>query len=274
MTVAFRLTPQVFAILSSLIEERTGIHYDLRDRDLLGDKVGARALDAGFESALDYYYFLRYDPGGQVELDGLVDSLVVNETYFYREADSLHAVLDVLLRPLIAKGVRPRVWCAACATGEEPLTLAMMLADERLLSATDIVASDISIRALGRAQEGVYGPRALRALPPGVRERWFVIDGERARVRGNLRDAIEWRRINLVDPQSIATVGTFDVVVCRNVLIYFADTTVVSVVRSLASVLRPGGHILVGASESLMRFGTLLECHERGGAFFYTRSAQ
>ena len=273
MTATFHLSPPVFAILGALIEERTGIHYEPRDRDLLGDKVAARALDAGFESALDYYYFLRYDPGGRVEFDCLVDSLVINETYFYREADSLRAVLDVLLRPLIAKGGRPRVWCAACSTGEEPLTLAMMLADASLLSTTEIIASDISERALARAREGDYRPRSLRALPAGVGERWFVVDGERTRLRGNLREAIDWRRINLVDPGSVATLGTFDVIVCRNVLIYFAVATVVSVVRSMASALEPGGHILVGASESLMRFGTLLECQERGGAFFYTRSS-
>ena len=271
MTQGFRLTPDVFAILSAFVEERAGLHYGLRDFDLFADKVESRATEAGFDAALDYYYFLRYDAGGIAELEALVDALAVNETYFYREADGLRAVLSTILRPLIAKGVRPRVWCAACSTGEEPLTLAMMLAEEGLLARTRIVASDISLLALGRARKGIYRPRSLRALPAGVRERWFDIDGEDARVRGGLADSVEWKRINLVDPVSVAGLGTFDAILCRNVLIYFANATVVAVVRSLAATLEPGGHLLVGTSESLLRFGTMLECQERGGAFFYVR---
>jgi len=274
MISTLSLSAEVFGILSALIEERTGIHYDLRDRELFADKVGTRALDAGFESLLDYYYFLRYDAGGAAELDALIDALVVNETYFFREGDALRAAVDVLVRPRIGAGLTPRVWCAACSTGEEPLTLAMLLADEGLLASTRIVASDISRRALARAREGMYRPRSLRALPDGARERWFDVDGEQVRLCGGLRDAIEWRRVNLVDPASVAALGAFDLIVCRNVLIYFSDATVIRVVSALAAALAPGGHLLVGASESLMRFGTLLECRERGGAFFYARPAQ
>ena len=267
------ITPQVFAILSSYIEEHTGIHYDLDEMGLLADKISARATEAQFESLLDYYYFLRYDAAGPAELDSLIDAVVVNETYFFRETEQLKALLDIVLQPLLKTGARPRIWCAAAATGEEPLTLAMMLDERGLLPRVEIVASDISVRALARAREGQYGARSMRSLPAGVEGRWLAVEGARAEVRADLRRAVDWRRVNLVDPPAVAALGVFDAIICRNVLIYFDERTTRGVVGRLGDALRPGGHLLVGASESLLRFGTRLSCEERGGAFFYRKVA-
>jgi chemotaxis protein methyltransferase CheR len=269
---ALPLRPQVFAILSSLIEERAGLHYGLDDIDMIADKLSTRAIDAGFESLLDYYYFLRYDESSKAELDALVDALVVNETYFFRELDPLKRVVSDFIQPLAASGSRPRVWCAACSTGEEPLTLAMLLAELDLLDKVDIVASDISVRALTRARAGEVGLRALRGAPPAALvARYLVTEGGRQRVRRDLIEAIRWLRVNLVEPEAVARLGAFDVILCRNVLIYFSDATVKAVLDSLAAALRPGGALFVGTSESLLRFGTLLSCEERGGVFFYRK---
>ena len=98
-------------------------------------------------------------------------------------------------------------------------------------------------------------------------------DGERARVRPELMAAVTWKRVNLVDPAQVAALGRFDVILCRNVMIYFSDDTARRVVDSLTQALEPGGHLLVGTSESLLRFGTQLQCEEKSGAFFYTREA-
>jgi chemotaxis protein methyltransferase CheR len=265
------MSPQVFAILSTLIEQRAGLHYAPEDRDLLQEKVSARALDAGFDSLLDYYYFLRYDPAGPETLDALVDSLLVHETYFFREALPLTVLVEDLLAPAVREGRKLRVWCAACSTGEEPLTLAMMLAERGLLSGVELVASDLSTRALERARTGEHNLRALRALPPGVEGRWLEVRGGRPYVKQELVAAVDWRRVNLVDAAAVAALGSFDAILCRNVLIYFQDDTALRVVESLGRALVPGGHLLVGTSESLMRFGTALSCEERRGAFFYTK---
>jgi chemotaxis protein methyltransferase CheR len=266
------MSPQVFSILSALIEQRAGLHYSPEDRDLLQDKVSVRALDAGFDSLLDYYYFLRYDPAGPAALDALVDSLLVHETYFFREALPVSVLADDVLVPAVRAGRRPRVWCAACSTGEEPLTLAMMLADRGVLSDVEVVASDLSPRVLERARTGEHNLRSLRALPPGVEGRWLEVRGGRPHVKPELVEAVDWRRVNLVDAQAVAALGTFDAILCRNVLIYFQDETARRVVESLTRALAPGGHLLVGTSESLMRFGTALTCEERRGAFFYTKA--
>jgi chemotaxis protein methyltransferase CheR len=266
------LRPQVFAILSALIEERSGLHYQLADLDIIADKLSTRAIEAGFESLLDYYYYLRYDEEAAGELNTLLDTLVVNETYFFRELDSLKRLVSDLIAPHVAAGRRPRVWCAACSTGEEPFTLAMLLADLGILDGVEIIASDISSRALARAESGEYGPRSLRQPPPdGLDARWLVHSDGRLRVRDELRRAIRFRRVNLVDTDFAATLGVFDVIVCRNVLIYFRDETAMRVLGRMSASLQPGGVLLVGVSESLLRFGTSLRCEERGRVFFYRK---
>lgn len=277
------LSPQLFAILSSLVEEHLGLHYGPDDRALFGDKITARAAAAGFDNPLDYYYFLRYDPAAAAELDALADALVVGETYFFRELDALCAAVEHVVAPAIAARGRARIWCAGCATGEEPLSLAMLLERSGLRGRSEIVATDVSARALQRAREADYGPRSLRALPPNPTPSGFdarlgaVVDasivqhGGRVRVARSLVGAIDYRQLNLLDDSAVAALGTFDLVLCRNVLIYFADTTVTNVVGAIAKVLRQDGRLIVGASESLLRFGTALRCQERGGAFLYAK---
>ncbi len=166
MTSRLPISPQIFAIFSALIAEKIGIHYDAGDRELLGDKLAVRALDAGFDSLLDYYYFLRYDPAGAAEMDALIDALVVGETYFFRELAQLEVAVSELIAPRVAAGGRPRIWSAACSSGEEPFTIAMLLAERGLRDKVDLVASDISPRALSRARAGVFGPRSLRSNAP------------------------------------------------------------------------------------------------------------
>ncbi len=270
MTGGLPLSPAVFAILAGLIEQELGIHFAAEDRDLLATKISPRCIDRGFDSLLDYYYFLRYDAGAMLELERLADALVVNETYIGRELDQLSVLVGVLLPELLATRPRARIWSAACSTGEEPLTLAGLLDDRGLLSRVELIASDVSERVLNLAKEGCFSGRALRALPPAA-ERWLRFDGATARARRDLLDRVSFQRLNLTDPEAVRRIGKVDVVVCRNVLIYFRDSTIKSVVQSLSDALNPGGYLLVGASESLLRFGGALSCEEHGGAFFYRK---
>jgi len=272
---ALPLKPQVFVILSALIQERSGLHYTMEHIDFIADKLSSRAIEAGFDSLLDYYYYLRYDPASGPEMDALLNALVVHETYFFRELDALKWMVRDLVGPLAAAGQKPRIWCAACSTGEEPYTTAMLLAEGGLSGQVDLVASDLSARAIARAKAGEFGPRSLRQMIPsdGLEARWLTVNGGHIRVHDELKQAIEWRQINLADAEAIAALGLFDVVVCRNVLIYFSHDTTRRVVNHLTAALKPCGSLLVGVSESLLRFGTSLSCEERGGVFFYRKEA-
>lgn len=267
------LAPQVFSILTGLIEERAGLHYRPEDLELVRDKISGRAEQQGFDSLLDYYYFLRYDPAGGAELDALVEALVVHETYFFREVDQLQVLVRRLIPALLGGRERARIWCAAAATGEEPLSLAMLLADENLLDRCELVASDVSERALARARRGQFGGRSTRALGSAGSARWLERRGDEVVVDPRIAAAVEWKRVNLLDATAIAALGKFDAILLRNVLIYFADDTVRRVISCLEKALVPQGYLLVGASESLLRYGTSFSCEEHGGAFFYRKVA-
>ena len=268
--VALELTPQLFAIFAALVEQACGLHYDPIDCDLFGAKLAARAAELGYDSLLDFYYRLRYDDPDGGELQKLAEALVVHETYFFRELEPLRTLVDVYLAQAIADRGRARVWSAACATGEEPLTLAMLLAERGLLDRVEILATDLSSVAIARAKEGRHARRALRTdHPVELAQRYLDRIGTGVIVAPRIHGAVKFRTLNLLDDAAIAALGRFDVILCRNVMIYFADALVVRLIDKLARALQPRGVIAVGVSESLLRFGTSLVCEERDNSFFY-----
>jgi chemotaxis protein methyltransferase CheR len=262
----------VFAILSALVEERMGLYYGPDEHELFLDRVNTRAQEAGFDSLLDYYYFLRYDAQGSQELTELGAHLVVGETFFFRELEPLRLIVNRFVQPRVQAGQRPRIWSAACATGEEPLTLAMLLAEAGLLSKVDLIASDVSERALARARAGRFSRRSLRQhTDVTLAPRWIREEGDKLCVSDDLIRTIDWRRINLCAPAEVGTVGMCDVILCRNVLIYFREETVSRVIETLATNMTADAALFVGVSESLLQFGTALSCEEADQVFFYRK---
>jgi chemotaxis protein methyltransferase CheR len=264
------LSPQLFAIFAQLVEDGCGLHYSLGDRSLFESKLAAQASELGFDSLLDYYYRLRYDDPTGVERRALIEALVVHETYLFRELAPLEQLCDTYLTEVIQKRGRARVWSAACSTGEEPTTLAMLLDQRGLLDRTELVASDISSAAIARARSGQFGRRALRdGHPAPLAAKYLETTGTGVRCTPRITEAIRFFIVNLLDDAAVRELGSFDAIVCRNVLIYFRDAQIVRIIHRLREQLVPRGVILVGVAESLLRFGTSLECEERGGTFFY-----
>ncbi len=152
--------------------------------------------------------------------------------------------------------------------------MAMLLAEAGLSDKVELVASDISERALALARAGTLSRRSLRAVPDAQLVAKWVVEGAGGTlsVSPRLRESIDWRRVNLSDPIAVAALGSFDVILCRNVLIYFSDETTAKVVSHLSGALVPGGTLFVGISESLLRFSTALECEERDNVFCYRKS--
>jgi chemotaxis protein methyltransferase CheR len=161
-----------------------------------------------------------------------------------------------------------------CATGEEPLTIAMALEQAGWFSRADIriVGSDASPAALDKARRGRYRERSFRNLPAGLRERYFVeTDGE-WQVSADLHRRVTWDRVNLLDPAEVARWGASPIVFCRNVFIYFSQASIRRTVDLLARHMPVPGYLCVGASESLIRLTTSFELQEIGGAFVYVRA--
>ena len=271
--MSLELTPQLFALFAGVVESSCGLHYGPNDRDLFGAKLGAHAEELGFDSLLDFYYRLRYDDPDKIELQRLNEALLVHETYFFRELAPLEILVDAYLRDAIAMRGRVRVWSAACATGEEPLTLAMLLDARGLLDRVEIVATDLSTAAIARAVGGLHSKRSVRNDVPPFATGYLERTTNGVAVSTRIQAAVQFRTLNLFDDDAISALGAFDAILCRNVLIYFRDEQVVRVVDRLAKSLVPSGVLAVGVSESLLRFGTSLVCEERGNSFFYRRAA-
>lgn len=270
---ALAMSPQLFVLFASLVEEASGISYGLNDQELFAGKVADHAIELGYSSLLDYYYRLRYDDRERYEIRRLVEVLLVHETYFFRELAPLETLVDDHLAPLVEQRGRARVWSSACASGEEPYTLAMLLDDRGLLDRVEIVGTDISASVLARAEGGRHSRRSLRdGYPESLAARYLEVSPQGVLVAPRIRSAVRFERVNLVDGQEVARLGKFDVILCRNVLIYFKEQRVHSIVDRLAAALEPGGLLVIGVSESLMRFGTSLVCEERRGSFFYRKA--
>ena len=262
------LSPQLFAVFANLVEGAAGLHYGAADRELFASKLIGHAAERGHDVLLDYYYRLRYDDPDGVELASLIEALLVHETYLFRELGALIELVDGHLVPIVRARKRARVWSAACSTGEEPYTLAMLLDDRHVLDAVEIIATDLSPMAIQRARQGALGRRTLRDdHPADLAARYTEVTAHGTSIVARIRDAVQFSIANLIAPAP--ALGLFDVILCRNVLIYFKDEQILRVIERLAEHLAHDGLIAVGVSESLLRFGTRLLCEERGASFFY-----
>lgn len=260
-------------LIRNLIHERTGVFFDDSRCDTLADRLAPRVIERGFDSLLDYYYLLKYDARASDEWGSVMDALAVPETYFWREVEQLEAIAQMLVpRVLAAKG-RAIVWSVPCASGEEPLTLAMLLDRAGLLEGGRVAlrAADASPAAVRAAQRGVYRARSFRALPGDMRDRYFTREGEGWRVDRSLAGRIEWSTVNLMSEADTARLAGADVIVCRNVFIYFSDASMAKVVETFAHRMATPGYLAVGASESLLRVTRRFDLEDIGGSFIYAK---
>ncbi len=198
----------------------------------------------------------------------LIEYTVVGESYFYRHPEQFAA----LQRYVFGSPEPLRIWSAGCASGEEPYSLAMALLESGRAPGRDrILATDVSERALERAREGVYRPWSLRRLPPELRARHFVEQGGALRIAPQVRALVAFERHNLArDP---APSGPFDLVLCRNVLIYFDPTVTAEVLYRLAGAARPGGFLVLGPVELPLAAPLAVEWVDAFGATLLRRPA-
>jgi chemotaxis protein methyltransferase CheR len=262
-------------LVRDLVHEKLGLFFEDGRLDQLADRLAPLLVQRNFASMLDYYYLLKYDPAGEAEWPRVMDALAVNETYFWREIDQIRAVVDVVLPDVVRqrRGEPVQIWSVPCATGEEPLTIAMVLDEAGWFSRAPIriVGSDASPAAVAHARRGRYRERAFRNLSSALRERYFTrVDGE-WQVAGQLHDRVTWDVVNLQDPEGVARWGHSPIVFCRNVFIYFSEQSIRRTVDLFATHMPPSGVLCVGASESLLRITNRFELQEVGGAFVYVR---
>jgi chemotaxis protein methyltransferase CheR len=259
-------------LLRELIHERTGLFYAEERIEQMADRLAPLVANRRFGSFLDYYYFLKYDDTAADEWCLVMDALAVPETYFWREIDQLQALVKRVIPSLARELRRPlRVWCVPCASGEEPLTLAMLLDQQGWTAPISIEASDASQAALNLAAAGLYRERAFRSLPHNFRDRYFTPEGSRWRVDPALTRRITWSRVNLGDTDAIMRRGFADIILCRTVFIYFSESAIRRVVDAFARAMPTPAYLCVGAAESLLRVTSEFELEQIEDAFIYVK---
>lgn len=262
------------ALLRDLVHERTGVFFEDGRLAAMLDKLEERALARRCQSFLDYYYILKYDVQGDEEWRRALDAFSVPETYFWREPDQIKVLVERVVPAWFRQNSDPlRIWSAACATGEEPYSIAIALREAGWgRHPIEILASDASEAALARMRAGVYRERSFRALPAELRGRYFDAVPEGLRLHPDVARQVEIRWINLMQTGDFPAAATRHVIFCRNVFIYFSPRTIARTVAAFARCLTPGGTLFVGASESLLKLTNQFDLREMGSAFGYVRN--
>jgi len=278
MTTRLRLSDAEFERLARLLYRAAGLAFDDSRRESLAYSVHERMRAAGCADVPSYLDLVSA-PEGSDERQALVDEVTIPETHFFRNPPQIRALRQFVLPELLKQAAasrRLRIWSAGCSTGEEPYTIAMLLRELLPVSAgwdVTIVATDISTRALSAARRGRYAERSFVMTDPVDLQRFFRLNADAGsyEVREEIRELVEFRHHNLVAEPPPFGPGDIDLVLCRNVTIYFDRDTTKSLMQRLHTSLRDGGYLFLGHAETLWQVTDAFSLVALGDAFVYRR---
>jgi chemotaxis protein methyltransferase CheR len=275
-TTGYLATPLALAELEeicSIIYKRSGMVFGETKRYYIERRITDLINQRQAQSVRSYISILR---GDQQEAELLINSFTVNETYFFRELHQLACLSNSILPEIIRSkkpGERIRIWSMPCSSGEEPYSIAIWLLENwRLVDAynIEIVGSDIDTSILRQAVQGYFGQRSLSKLPDDIVNRYFDDEShQQRRLIGDLRESVTFVKGNIVDRQSLSSLGRFDVIFCRNLLIYFDEAAREMAARNIHELLYPGGYICLGHTESMSRISETFEAVRFPDAIVY-----
>jgi chemotaxis protein methyltransferase CheR len=254
------LSDQELADISSYIKEKYGVNLAAKST-LIEGRLGCYIRGKGFDTYGEYFEFAKNDPSGE-EMSNLINRLTTNHTFFMRENNHFEYFAEKVMPWIetLNDGNDLRLWSAGCASGEEPYGLSIYIleyAAKREMSKnsfdTTILASDISVKALTLAQEGMYSHENLNAMPENWLRKYFTeLEDGMFRVKPELRKNVAFKRINLLEPYTVRK--PFQTIFCRNVMIYFDTETRQALIEKFFDLMIPGGYLFIGHSESLTNF--------------------
>lgn len=279
------LTVSELERLQKLLTGFSGLSLSEEHWARLSRAVEAGMRRCGLSAVQPYLSTLEADAGSDGELCRLVDEIANHETYFFREEQQLETLADAILPEVCPRGKRRlNLWSAGCASGEEPLTLGMLLMDSRLWEGAlvgltvRILGTDISRRMIRRAREARYGASAFKGLPAARRRdlqrRFFEREGESFTPRTELRQLVSYLQLNLLDRDGSSLFGEMDVILCRNVLMYFPAPLRLQAIQGFYRKLSPRGYLLLGHSENLLGMDTPFEAQRLLGSLVYRKPAR
>jgi len=270
-----------FRMLAEFFKAHCGLHFGHESRYLLERRIARRCAELGLRSFNAYHYALRKDTSGEGELAWAIDNLTTNETYFLREKAQLMALIEEIIPSLQARGggagaAPVSIWSAGCSSGEEPYSVVLLAQEAGLEPGRDlrVYASDISRQMLHKARRGVYREASFRQMDPFLREKYFSEKDGLFRISDEIKKHVSFAHLNLLDEARSALLGSLDVILCRNVIIYFDVETKRRVVRTFHQKLKPGGFLLLGHSESLINLSTNFELKHLRHDMVYRKPAE
>jgi len=251
------MNEDIFKQLRDFIYEKTGIYVPDNKKYFLENRLSRIVKEKNFRGYEDYLHFLNYS-AQRHDIARLFDAITTNETFFFREPQQFEVFSNNLFPQIIKENTQMgrkdiKIWSAACSTGEEPYTIAMILLEKPELASIrkEIYASDISESVLMSARKAIYGNYSVRNIPPHYMAKYFKDSGGIYVLSDIVKSMVKFMNINLINEKEVKQLKGIDVVFCRNVLIYFDDKAKKKAVSLIYDVLRPKGYLFVGTSESL-----------------------
>lgn len=276
-STSLKLTDAEFRLFTDLLRQRCGLHFDEATRFLVEKRVAHRIAECNIGSFASYIYQLRNAATTEEEFSKLIDLLTTNETYFFRERAQLEALVHEIIPEMLSRqvhGKRPvAIWSAGCSSGEEPFSIVMMALEANLVPGRDfrVYASDISRSVLAKARRGIYREASFRETDPSTRLHYFAQKDGLIRISDEVKRHVDFVHMNLLDSTKTNLLGTMDVVLCRNVIIYFDLDTKKQVMTTFHDKLQPGGYLLLGHSESLINITVDFELKQLNRDLVYRR---
>ena len=259
----------------AFLEAVCGIDLGENKAYLVENRLAALSGELGTLSLGQLVRELERDAGGRLT-QKVVDAMTTHETRWFRDVIPYRILAQALLPELAIRHEVIRIWCAGCASGEEAYSISMVIADlaqtltPKLSRTCEVLASDVSERILGIARRGTYSDAAVaRGLSPERRDRYLAWDNGAWRVTSAVRERVGFRKVNLLD--EFSDLGAFQIIFCRNVLIYFSPARKYDILARLRAVLAPGGYLFLGASEVVPRELAGLELVRYGRGFVYRK---
>ena len=272
------ITEEDFLKFREYFYRKTGIQFEDSKRYFVDKRLVERIEATDCDSFRSYFTMLRFQATGE-ELQALTNLMTVNETYFFREEYQFKCLVDSLLPEITAKkktGSPLRIWSIPSSSGEEPYSIALYLTEfwpDIANWDVELVSSDIDTNILKKARAGKYSARSVQHVPPALLQKHFKRTPEHEfQISNDYRDAVEFTRVNLSEPADTRQYRGFDVIFCRNLLIYFDDLSRQKAAEAFYDALNPGGFICLGHAESMSRITSLFRVRKFPEAIVYQKS--
>jgi len=261
------ITTKEFEKFRDFYYRKTGTYFADNKRYFVDKRIDDQIHRHQFKDFNDYFTYLRFDIKAQTLMQDLINSMTVNETYFMRESYQFDCLVNSLLPELVKRrpGQLLRVLSLPCSTGEEPYSIAMTILERwPQINEVDVelVATDIDSNVLEKARRGVFGRRSISRVPMDWQRKYFTkltTNIEQWELSHDITGAVSFYSVNLIDEHDVSKLGKFDVIFCRNLLIYFDTPSRMKAAKHFYKILNPGGYLLLGHSESMSRISSLFK---------------